>query len=70
VLERLVAEQGGLGNIARMSVQEANRLTFHYKDGGEETVEWHTSRRESWTPEMKESARQKRLQQEEAKRNG
>ena len=36
-----------------------NTLTYVFTDGSEKTVEWkHRSRRESWTPEMREKARQ------------
>ncbi len=70
VLQRLIAEQDGLEKISRMGVPEANRLTFYLKDGSKTTVEWNTTRRDSWTPEMKEAARQRRLKQKDVKRNG
>ena len=45
--------------IERVTALEGNRLTFHFRDGTQKTVEWaDTSRAESWTEEMKEAARQ------------
>jgi DNA invertase Pin-like site-specific DNA recombinase len=40
-----------------------NRLVFHLTDGTEKEIHWKDkSRRESWTPEMKELARKKALE--------
>jgi len=37
-----------------------NALIFIYEDGRRVELAWaHTSRRESWTPEMKQAAREK-----------
>ena len=48
--------------LQKIIVPEANKLTFVLLDGTEQMVEWQNrSRRESWTPEMKERARQKKL---------
>ena len=50
--------------IERIDVPEPNNLLFVFKDG--RTVErvWRDrSRTESWTPEMKETARQRALRQ-------
>ena len=45
-----------------------SELAFHFKDGRVKIIEWHhRSRRESWTPEMKEKARQKALAINEAR---
>lgn len=39
-----------------------NLLRFHFYDGIEKELAWKDrSRRESWTPEMRETARQKAL---------
>ena len=39
------------------------RLIFHMKDGTSEEYQWETSRKDSWTQEMKEKARIKALYQ-------
>jgi DNA invertase Pin-like site-specific DNA recombinase len=70
VLNMLIDERGGLSGISEIIVPEANCLQFRFKDGREELAEWHTSRRDSWTPEMKEAARQRRYEQESAKKRG
>ena len=50
--------------IDRIEVPGANRLTFIFKDGHMEERVWKDrSRSESWTPEMKEAARQRALKQ-------
>ena len=47
---------------------EKNVLVYVFKDGTEKRVEWqHRSRRESWTPEMKEAARQRAIAQHKKK---
>ena len=39
-----------------------NEMIFYFKDGSNTNVEWHhRSRRESWTEEMKETARQREI---------
>jgi len=43
--------------VSEIRVPGANRLTFVFKDGSETGQEWRTSRRDSWTPEMKQQAR-------------
>lgn len=49
-------------------VPETFTLVYALKDGSEKTVTWqHKSRRESWTPEMKEKARQTTIARNEAK---
>ncbi len=72
-LESVTAEVLGIGRfdgeifkerIDRIEVPGANRLTFVFKDGHTEERIWKDrSRSESWTPEMKEAARQKALEQ-------
>lgn len=55
--------------ISCIEVPEKNVLVYHFKNGSEKRVKWqYRSRRESWTPEMKEKARQKSLAQHAAKR--
>ena len=59
VLDDLTAELGGMGNIAEIIVPEPNCLVFRLAGGKEIEREWHISRRDSWTDEMKEAERQK-----------
>ncbi len=48
--------------IAAIRVPDHNRLCFVFRDGHSAEVEWqHQSRRESWTPEMKQAARERQL---------
>ena len=55
--------------IKEILVPAKNTLVFVFKDGTEKRVEWqHRSRRESWTPEMKEKARQQALARHAAER--
>lgn len=50
--------------IDHIEVPEANALTFIFRDGHTEKRIWEGhSRAESWTPEMKEKARQRSLEQ-------
>jgi DNA invertase Pin-like site-specific DNA recombinase len=62
VLETLTSEVGGTENVAQIRVPAANALVFVLRDGAEFEREWHTSRRDSWTHEMREAARQRTLQ--------
>jgi DNA invertase Pin-like site-specific DNA recombinase len=62
VLERLVAERGSMEKITKIQVPKAQHVTFVYTDGCEEIVEWHTTRKDSWTEEMKQTARERQLQ--------
>ncbi len=64
ILDGLAGELGGIGNIAEILVPAPNRLIFKLASGTEIEKEWHISRRDSWTDEMKEAARQK------ARKNG
>jgi len=48
--------------LQKIIIPEKNVLIFVFKDGTEKRIEWqHPSRRESWTPEMKEAARQRAI---------
>ena len=47
-------------SIKEILVPKQNNLIFRFVDGSEKHVEWHNpSRSKSWTPEMKEAARQR-----------
>ena len=51
-----------LRDITEIRVENNNRLVFCFNDGTERTEQWKDrSRAESWTPEMKEAARQRML---------
>ena len=55
--------------IAEIMVPEKNVLVYRFKDGSEQRVEWqHHSRSKSWTPEMKERARQQTKKRWEEKK--
>ena len=50
--------------VAGIRAEKGNILVFRFADGSERTIQWaDRSRSESWTPEMKEAARQKALKQ-------
>ncbi len=56
--------------IAKILAPEKNTLVFVFKDGSEKRVEWqHASRRQSWTPEMKEAARARAIIYWQEKKN-
>ena len=58
-----------LSKIQKIVVPEPHQLVFYIKDDTITTVSWqHKSRRESWTPEMREEARQKSLARNEERR--
>lgn len=62
ILDEKVAEVGGLELISEIRVPRKNTLTFIMKNGHIIDIDWqHISRRHSWTPEMKEEARQRQL---------
>ena len=49
-----------LDDLTALRAENGNRLVFCFKDGSESVKRWEDrSRAESWTPEMKEAARQK-----------
>ena len=55
--------------VQQIIVPAHNRLHYILRDGTEIDVEWqHRSRRESWTPEMREKARQQTLKRNNRKR--
>ncbi len=63
VLESLTADTA-LGDLTAIRVENGNRLVFCFKDGSESVKRWQDrSRAESWTDEMKETARQRALKQ-------
>ena len=47
--------------VSTIRVPGANQLTFVFRDGHEANVTWKTSRRDSWTAEMKQKAREDAL---------
>lgn len=54
--------------VAYLVAAESNTIELHLKDGTVRLLEWQDrSRRESWTPEMKEKARQAALEQHQKK---
>jgi len=68
ILEAKVAEAGGVGNISQIQVPGHYCLAFTLKDDSSVEVKWsHPSRSQSWTPEMKEAARQRQIDRMKAK---
>lgn len=64
----LTAEMA-MDEITEIRAEDRNRLVFHFKNGEEAVKRWKDrSRAESWTPEMREAARQKAL--ERSRQNG
>ena len=62
ILWEKVREIGGLARVTEITVPSHNRLLFRLKDGTIVETEWrHRSRRESWTEEMKQQAREAAL---------
>ena len=63
VLETAVDEIGGISEITDIYAHNDNSLVFTLASGGQIVKLWQDrSRRQSWTPEMKEAARQKALE--------
>lgn len=63
VLEAIADEVGGIGKITALQACEGNTLVFTLTSGEQIVKRWQErSRRQSWTPEMKEMARQKDLE--------
>lgn len=58
--------------LAEIQVPEAGRLVYVFRDGTTKDVRWkHSSRRESWTEEMRQKAREKALKRHKGgKSNG
>lgn len=64
ILTAKTQEAGGLDGLFEIQVPGHNCLSFLYKDGRQVDLAWqHPSRAQSWTPEMKQAAREKSLQQ-------
>ena len=62
ILQTKIAEAGGLEGLQEILVPGPFSLSFMYKDGRRVALTWaHPSRRDSWTPEMKEAARRRNL---------
>lgn len=54
-----------LTEFKEITVPGRGRLVYHFKSGETKEIEWHHhSRRESWTPAMRQAARECRLQQQ------
>jgi len=63
ILDEKVADVGGLEQISEIRVPGKNSLVFKMKDGTSHETQWESpSRRNSWTPEMRDAARQKSLE--------
>ena len=59
-----------LDRVERIEVGAENHLTYIFKDGSSACTAWQDrSRRDSWTPDMREAARQAALQQEQPERD-
>ena len=63
ILIDFAAELGSMANIAEIRVPGKNKLIFVFHNKQEIIKDWHISRRDSWTPEMKEAARRRALEQ-------
>jgi len=62
ILWAKVEKAGGLESISAIHVPGHNTLVFTHTDGSASDITWqHRSRRESWTPEMKQRAREQTL---------
>ena len=58
-----------IGDLTEICAEDGNRLVFRFRSGEETVKRWKDrSRAESWTPEMREAARQKAL--ERSRQNG
>ena len=63
ILEAIVDEVGGIGKITALQACNGNTLVLILTNGEQIVKRWQDrSRRQSWTPEMKEMARQKELE--------
>ena len=52
-----------IGDLTEIIAEDRNMLIFRFKDGKKAVKRWQDrSRAESWTPEMKEAARQKAIE--------
>ncbi|MCL2299407.1 MAG: recombinase family protein, partial [Firmicutes bacterium] len=60
ILQAKLDEAGGMEGLHEIIVPGSFLLSFIYKDGRRVDLTWqHPSRRDSWTPEMKQAAREK-----------
>lgn len=64
-------EQKMRAKVKKIVARNGNILEVHLKNGEISTIQWKDrSRSESWTPEMKEIARQRNLARKEGRNNG
>ena len=67
ILDTIVDEIGGIGKITAISAHNNNTLVFTLCSGEQIVKQWQDrSRRESWTPEKREAARQRKMRKEVA----
>jgi DNA invertase Pin-like site-specific DNA recombinase len=67
VLIDIVDEVGGIGNLTAIQAANNNTLVLTLTSGQQIVKQWQDrSRRESWTPEMRETARQRKMRKEVA----
>ena len=67
VLIDIVDEIGGIGNLTAIQAANNNTLVLTLTSGQQIVKQWQDrSRRESWTPEMREAARQRKMRKEVA----
>jgi hypothetical protein len=67
VLIDIVDEIGGIGNLTAIQAANNNTLVLTLTSGQQIVKQWlDRSRRESWTPEMREAARQRKMRKEVA----
>ena len=67
ILETIVDEVGGIGKITVLQACDDNTVVLTLCSGEQIVKRWQSrSRRQSWTPEMREAARQRRLRKEVA----
>jgi len=65
ILMAKLAEAGGLSGLKEILVPGHFRLSFIYSDGRAIDLSWqHPSRRESWTPEMREAVSQRNYERQ------
>jgi len=66
ILKAKIAEAGGMEGLKEILVPGHFRLFFAYKDGRTVKATWqHPSRRESWTPEMREAVSQRNYERQQ-----
>ena len=68
ILMAKLAEAGGTKDLKEITVPGHFLLSFNYKDGHSVNLSWrHPSRRESWTPEMREAVSQRNYERQKEK---